>query len=236
MNYKRPLIKGSEIVLVIMAIAGLLFSTSEAAQDYSSENMQKIGPSLNPYRHLTQNSHVPAIGYPENFPVFLAQSDSEQSNARDRWKNLSPEQKRKYREKLKRWKQLTPEQKTKIKNKYERFKNLPPEKRDRIRKNWKRYRQLDDRQRQAIRERHKRWKNLSDEQKQKIRERRRRYQNMTPEQRERLKQKRKKWQNLSPEKKQQLREKYHQRRLRDSDSSRRSKQNNRRGQKSGSRN
>ena len=127
MNYRRYLIKSAEITLRILAIAGLLCSTSNAAQDYSAENSRKTGHSHRLYRHVILSLPDAAIANAEGLSVYLAQNDRELSNARDRWKHLSPEQKRKYREKLKRWKQLTPEQKAKIKNRYERFKNLPPE-------------------------------------------------------------------------------------------------------------
>ncbi|MCK4988592.1 MAG: DUF3106 domain-containing protein [Desulfobacterales bacterium] len=76
--------------------------------------MLNIGSeSHSQYRHLTIEQLAGAIESPEGFPIYLAQNERELSNARERWKNLSSEQKRKYREKLKRWKQLTPEQKTK---------------------------------------------------------------------------------------------------------------------------
>ena len=161
---------------------------------------------------------------------YLAQNEEGASQARERWKNLSPEQKRQYRERLKRWKQLTPEQKAKIKNRYERFKNLPPEKQALVRENWRRYKRLDEGQRRVIRQKYKRWKNLSEAQKQQIRERRSRYKKMTPEQRRRLQENRKRWQKLSPEKKRQLRERNRKRRLQNQDGPQRYNQNRRRPQ------
>lgn len=148
---------------------------------------------------------------------YLARNEEDMARARERWKNLSPEQKRQYRERLKRWKQLTPEQKAEIKKRYQRFKNLPPEKQARVRENWRRFQSLDEKQRRVIRQKYKRWKNLSEAQKQKIRERRRRYKQMTPEQRRRLHENRKRWQNLSPEEKRQLRERIRDRRLQNQD-------------------
>jgi hypothetical protein len=148
---------------------------------------------------------------------YLAQNAEDVSQARERWQNLSPEQKRQYRKRLQRWKQLTPEQKATIKNRYEHFKNLPPEKQTRVRENWRRYKRLDEGQRRVIRQKYQRWKNLSEAQKQQIRERRRRYKKMTPEQRRRLQENRKRWQELSPEEKRQLREKNRKRRLQNQD-------------------
>ena len=139
---------------------------------------------------------------------LLAESGNDGSDARERWKNMSPEQKKRYRQRLKRWQQLSPEQQDEIKGKYERYKNLTPEQRRKIRKNWDRYQQLSPEQQQRIKKKHRRWKNLSPEEKQRIKKRRRRYRNMTPEQRRQMQEKRKKWQNLPPEKRQQLREQY----------------------------
>jgi hypothetical protein len=152
-------------------------------------------------------------------PYHLAQNDEGVSQAREKWKNLSPEQKRQYRERLKRWKQLTPEQKEKIKNRYNHFKNLPPEKQAQVRENWRRYKILDEVQQRAIRQRYERWKNLSEAQKQQIRERRRRYKKMTPDQRRRLQENRKRWQELPPEQKRQLRERNRKQRLQNQDGS-----------------
>ena len=90
MNYRRPLIKSLNITLMVLAIAGLLCATSIAAQDFSSDNIRKMRPSHRLYRHISPEQPQVAITNPEGFPVYLAQNDSELSNARERWKNLSP--------------------------------------------------------------------------------------------------------------------------------------------------
>ena len=174
-------------------------------------------------RHQAVDEHARSYHY-------LAQNEEGVSPARERWKNLSPEQKRQYRERLQRWKRLTPEQKERIKNRYEHFKNLPPEKQTRIRKNWQRYKRLDEGQRRIIQEKYKRWKNLSEAQKQQIRERRQRYKKMTPEQRRRLQENRKRWQELSPEQKRRLREQNRKRRMQNQDGPQQYNPNHRRPQ------
>jgi hypothetical protein len=213
MKDRQQLVHMMQFVPIILIVGSLLCPTSHAIQTDVPQDAG--GTEQNPILYETQRRQ--AVDDRPGSPYHLAQNDEGVSQARDKWKTLSPEQKRQYRERLQRWKQMTPEQKAKIKNRYERYKNLSPEKQTRIRENWQRYKRLDEGQRRVIRQKYKRWKNLSEAQKQQIRERRRRYKKMTPEQRRRMQENRKRWQKLSPEKKRQLREKNRKRRLQNED-------------------
>jgi hypothetical protein len=145
---------------------------------------------------------------PQQFSQLLAQNSADSDSAREKRKNLTPEQKDALRKKYKKWKNLSPEKKAEIRKKYKKFKDLPPEEQQKIKRNWKRYQKLSDEERKAIRKKHKFWQRLSEEEKQQLKTRMRKYRQMTPEERQRIKEKRKKWQNLSPERKKQLREEY----------------------------
>jgi hypothetical protein len=72
--------------------------------------------------------------------ISFAQAGGGASSARERWEQMSPEQKGRMRERSKRWQELEPQQREEVKRKFERFKQLPPEERERIVTNWKRYR------------------------------------------------------------------------------------------------
>ena len=182
MKAKQRWVHRIQLILVVLIFSSLLCPTSHAIQTDPSQKAGVREQTLTLY----PVQRWQAVDDGARFHFYLAQNEEGVSRAREKWKNLSPEQKRKYRERLQRWKRLTPEQKAKIINRYEQFKNLPPEKKAQIRENWRRYKRLDEGQRRVIREKYKRWKNLSEAQKQQIRERRRRYKEMTPEQRRRM--------------------------------------------------
>ncbi len=227
MTAKQPRDITVAFASAILLMAALVSPAAHAAQTDVSGPEPATAQRFKRHAYSPLNPHRQVRNQPDDFRPYLAQNEEDGSSARQRWQNLSPEQKRQYRQRLNRWKQLTPEQKARIKARHDRFKNLPPEQQQRIRNNWRRYQQLDASERRAVREKYKRWQNLSEEQKQRIRERRRRFENMTPEQRERLLEKRKRWQNLSPEKKRQLREEYRKRRLHNQNGPRRYNRNQR---------
>ncbi len=65
-----------------------------------------------------------------------------QDSNRDRWQQLTPEQKQFLRQAYQNWQKMSPEQKQEIKNRLKRFKELPLEDQNRIRENFKRFQQL----------------------------------------------------------------------------------------------
>lgn len=64
------------------------------------------------------------------FPSSVrAQSDEDRfENARQKWEEMSPEQKKQYRARMDKWKNLDPQEKKKIRQRFDQYKKMPPEK------------------------------------------------------------------------------------------------------------
>jgi len=86
-------------VVLLFFISFYLGAFTAVAKAYS----QPSAPRLNPLK--------PETGDRLQLERLLAQNDNNRDAAREKWKNLTPEQKEALRERHKRWKNLSPEKK-----------------------------------------------------------------------------------------------------------------------------
>ena len=105
---------------------------------------------------------------------------------KERWEQLSPEDRIRAQRNFEVWKSLAPEERKKFRNKLERFRNLPPERQEHIRKGFKHFQNLPEERKKILRERFKQWETLSPQEKQGMRKRLERFQKLPPEERERV--------------------------------------------------
>ena len=99
--------------------------------------------------------------------LWLAASDRRYTD----YENLSPEEKARFRKKLKAWQSLSPEERKTMKNRMNRWKDLPPEKQKTYQKRFKQLQDLSPGERQKLRRQLDEWDELSPREKKRIKNR-----------------------------------------------------------------
>ena len=96
---------------------------SPAGIDLNTANYQSVAASFsNPYEVLLT---------PEKYLI------TRQENDKDRQKDMTPEQRKRLKERRKRFESLPPEEKQRLKEARKKFKQLPPEERKRLKQKWR---------------------------------------------------------------------------------------------------
>ena len=93
---------------------------------------------------------------------------------RNRYENISPEEKEQFRQKYRQWESLPPERREDLRRRMERWKELPQEDQELLRKRYEQWQQLPPQERQRIREKLDRWNDLPPEEQEGVRKRFRR--------------------------------------------------------------
>ena len=93
---------------------------------------------------------------------------------RDRYDNLSPEDKARLRNRYREWESLPPEKQQDMRRRMEKWKELPQEDRELLRRRHEQWQELPPQERQRLREKLDRWNELSPEEQERIRQRFRR--------------------------------------------------------------
>ncbi len=94
-----------------------------ADSDINQDNYQLISSGMsNPHK----------VNLSSNKPLIVRQEDAER-----RRKEMSPEQRKRLKERRKRFDSLAPEERQRLKETRKKFKQLPPEERQRLRQKWR---------------------------------------------------------------------------------------------------
>jgi len=96
-------------------------------------------------------------------------------------------------DRLERWRQMTPEERERVRERYRRWKELPPEQQERILERRRRWRELPESERNYLRERREIYRNAWPEEKAVINKFFRRWRELPPERRQALKRKFVEW-------------------------------------------
>jgi uncharacterized membrane protein len=147
MNLSRLVI--GLLLFSILIIGSLCGTNSTPANANSQQDIDKMKQLPRRFSDLKRRQLKTVIDNPQQSQQLVAQSGRDIKSARERWNNLTPEQKDRLRKRYKWWKSLSPEKKAKIRE---------------------RYRQMSPEQRRRLREKLKRWQNLSPERKKQLRE------------------------------------------------------------------
>jgi len=83
--------------------------------------------------------------------------ENRRTNDRARWQELSPEQRKKMKQRYRQFQQLPPEEQQKLRQRYERFRELSPEKKQRMLERHQRLQQLTPQQREQL---HQEWQRI----------------------------------------------------------------------------
>lgn len=86
----------------------------------------------------------------------------------------------------KRWQELSPEQRKKLKQRYRQFQKLPPEEQQKLRQRYERFRDLSPEKKQRMLERHRRLQQLTPQQRERLQQDWQRIQKLPPEERRQL--------------------------------------------------
>lgn len=140
---------------------------------------------------------------------------SQEEEALERWRQMSPQEKQELRNRYQRWKSLAPEEREELRKKFEIWRGMTPDEKKVIRRNFERWRNLPPQQQERLRERWDRWRNLPPERREVLRRRFQKLQQLSPEERRQLREQfRDLRQRLSPEEKRAFRERFREKRQR----------------------
>ena len=87
---------------------------------------------------------------------------------------------------IERWQQLSPEQQQALRDRYQQYQALPAEQQQQLQQNLQRFKAMDRSQQQQIQERYMRWQALSPERREQLRQTYQDFSKLTPEQQQQL--------------------------------------------------
>ncbi len=110
---------------------------------------------------------------------------------RQKWDQLSPGQKKRYKERLRRWRAMSPEEKARMRRNLHKFQKLSPKEKQFIRRNWARFKRLPPYKQRVIRKKYQRWRRMPPEKRRRIKQRWEKFRRLPPEKRKEM---RRRWQ------------------------------------------